>query len=425
MAKIKKVFGRQVFDSRGFPTVEAEIVLENGLAGRAIVPSGASTGALEAVELRDGGDKFVGKGVSKAVENINQIIAPKLVGLDADNQYAIDQKLLGLDGTGQKSKLGANAILAVSLACAHAAAGSQPLYRHIASLYKRAGGKKDISLPMPMVNVLNGGAHASGGVDIQEVMLMPVGAKDFAEAMEIIADVFHSLKSVLAASGQPTTVGDEGGFAPKLDSNEAALELLVKAIGKSRFEYGRTVAIALDIASSEFFAGGKYKLSSDSRELSSSEMVSWVAELAGKYEVVSIEDGCSETDWTGWAELTAKIGPKTQLVGDDLLVTNPKLLAKAIDQKAANAILIKPNQIGTLSETLEAIVMAQKAGWGTIVSHRSGETEDVSIAHIAVGTGAGQIKTGSLSRGERTAKYNELIRIAEQIGPDKLEPFSV
>lgn len=423
--KIDRIFARQVFDSRGFPTVEAEIFVENGFVGRAIVPSGASTGALEAVELRDGGDKFAGKGVAKAVSNVNQVIAPRLVGLNADDQTTLDELMLELDGTQQKSKLGANAILAVSLAVAHAASGQKPLYAHIAKLYKKAGGTKDLSLPMPMVNVLNGGAHASGGVDIQEVMLIPVGAKNFSQAMEIIADVFHCLKQILAASGQPTTVGDEGGFAPLLGSNQAALELLAEAVGKSRYEYGKDVRIALDVASSEFFKNSKYTLSSDGRELDSRQMVEWVAELAEKYHILSIEDGCAEDDWEAWANLTKKIGSKTQLVGDDLLVTNPKLLETAIAQKSANAILIKPNQIGTLSETLQAIVMAQKAGWGTIISHRSGETEDTSIAHIAVGTGAGQIKTGSLSRGERTAKYNELIRIAEQIGGDKLESLNV
>ncbi|MBW3568850.1 phosphopyruvate hydratase [Candidatus Parcubacteria bacterium] len=418
--KIKKIFSRQVFDSRGYPTVEAEVTLQDGFIGRAIVPSGASTGALEAVELRDSGKKFGGKAVYKAVENVNNIIAKELIGMEAADQSAIDKKMIELDGTEQKSSLGANAILSVSLAAAHAAAQGQPLYRHISSLYKKAGGKKDLSLPMPMVNVLNGGAHASGGVDVQEVMLVPVGAKDFDQAIEIIADVFYSLKKSLSNLGQPTTVGDEGGFAPKLESNEAALELLVEAIGKSRFKYGKDVCIALDIASSEFYQAGEYKLTSDGRELDSRQMVEWVAGLAQQYEITSIEDACAEDDWQGWKNLTKAIGAKIQLVGDDLLVTNSQLLAKAIEQKAANAILIKPNQIGTLSETIESIVMAQKAGWNTIISHRSGETEDTTIAHLAVGTGAGQIKTGSLSRGERTAKYNELIRISEQIGPGKL-----
>ena len=420
MAKIKSIKARQVFDSRGFPTVEAEVVLEDGSLGRAIVPSGASTGALEAVELRDGDDKFAGKGVSQAVNNVNEKIVPKVIGLDASDQSGLDKAMIELDGTDQKSNLGANAILSVSLAAAHAQAGNRPLYEHIAALYKKAGGSNGLSLPLPMVNVLNGGAHASGGVDIQEVMLMPVGAKDFDQAMEIIADVFHSLKKILKDSSQPTTVGDEGGFAPGLKSNEEALELLVKAIERSRFKYGQDVKLALDVASSEFYKNGKYRLSSDGTILSSEEMVNWVADLAGRYEILSIEDGLAEDDWGGWSDLNSKIGSKVQLVGDDLLVTNPKLLNKAIKNNSANAILIKPNQIGTLSETLEAIITAQNAGWATVISHRSGETEDVTISHLAVGTGAGQIKTGSLSRSERTAKYNELIRIAEQIGTDKL-----
>lgn len=424
MAKIKKIKARQVFDSRGFPTVEAEIILENGSFGRAIVPSGASTGALEAMELRDGGSKFAGKGVTQAVNNVNDKITPVVIGFEASDQAGLDKKLIDLDGTEQKSNLGANAILSVSLAAAHAEAGSRPLYEHIAKLYKKAGGKQDLSLPLPMVNVLNGGAHASGGVDIQEVMLMPVGAKDFNEAMEMIADVFHSLKKQLKISNQPTTVGDEGGFAPNLNNNEEALGLLEDSIKKSGFEYGRDIKLALDVASSEFYKNGRYKLSSDNTNLSSDEMVKWVADLSKKYQVISIEDGLAEDDWQAWGQLNEMIGSKIQLVGDDLLVTNPKLLKKAIDQKSANAILIKLNQIGTLSETLEAIILAQKAGWGTVISHRSGETEDVTISHLAVGTGAGQIKTGSLSRSERTAKYNELIRISEQIGPDKLARMS-
>ncbi|MEX2014693.1 MAG: phosphopyruvate hydratase [Candidatus Saccharimonadales bacterium] len=420
MPKIKSVKARQVFDSRGFPTVEAEVILENGSFGRAIVPSGASTGALEAMELRDGGNKFAGKGVSKAVGNVNSKIAPGIIGFEAADQTGLDKKLIELDGTEQKTNFGANAILSVSLASAYAEAGSEPLYKHIAKLYKKAGGKQGLSLPVPMVNVLNGGAHASGGVDIQEVMLIPVGAKNFNQAMEIIADVFHSLKKQLKKMKQPTTVGDEGGFAPNLNSNEEALGLLVEAIEKSRFEYGKDVKLALDIASSEFYEGKKYKLSSDNTVLSSEEMVGWVADLSKKYQIISIEDGLAEDDWEAWKKLNVEIGDTIQLVGDDLLVTNPKLLKRGIKEKSANAILIKLNQIGTLSETLEAIIMAQKAGWGTVISHRSGETEDVTISHLAVGTGAGQIKTGSLSRGERTAKYNELIRIAEQIGSDKL-----
>lgn len=408
-----------VFDSRGFPTVEAEILTDNGKLGRAIVPSGASTGTLEAVELRDGGEAFHGKGVSGALANIRDIIKPALIDMDPSDQKAIDDKLLELDGTDQKSKLGANATLAVSLACAHATAQG-PLYEHLASLYKAMGGTRDLSLPLPMVNVLNGGAHANSGVDMQEIMLIPVGARSFDQAMEMIADVFQSLKKLLASKGFATTVGDEGGFAPAVNSNKEAMQLLVDAINDSRFEYGKDIKLGLDVASSEFYKDGKYEIKSDGLSLTSEEMVNWLEGLKSEFDIVSIEDGVAEDDWAGWTSLTAKIGASTQLVGDDLLVTNPKLLRKAIDETAANAILIKPNQIGTLTETLDAIITAQNAGWNTVISHRSGETEDVTIAHLAVGTGAGQIKTGSLSRAERTAKYNELLRIGEVIGYDKL-----
>lgn len=417
--KIQDIRARMVFDSRGFPTVEAEILTDTGKIGRAIVPSGASTGTLEAVELRDGGEAFHGKGVSKAIANIRETIKPALIGMDPADQKAIDAKLLELDGTDQKSHLGANATLAVSLACAHAAADG-PLYQHLATLYKAMGGTRDLSLPLPMVNVLNGGAHASSGVDVQEIMLLPVGATSFDQAMEMIADVFHSLKKVLASKGYATTVGDEGGFAPAVSSNKEAMQLLVDAINASRFNYGTDIKLGLDVASSEFYKDGKYEIKSDKLSLTSDEMVGWLEGLKAEFDIVSIEDGVAEDDWAGWASLTAKIGANTQLVGDDLLVTNPKLLRKAIEQKAANAILIKPNQIGTLTETLDAIITAQNAGWNTVISHRSGETEDVTIAHLAVGTGAGQIKTGSLSRAERTAKYNELLRIGEVIGYDKL-----
>ena len=416
---IHDIRARMVFDSRGFPTVEAEIQTDNGKVGRAIVPSGASTGTLEAVELRDGGEAFHGKGVDKAIANIRDIIRPALIGMDPSDQKAIDDKLLELDGTDQKSKLGANATLAVSLACAHAAAEG-PLYQHLSTLYKSMGGTRDLSLPLPMVNVLNGGAHASSGVDVQEIMLIPVGATSFDQAMEMVADVFHSLKKLLASKGYATTVGDEGGFAPAVSSNKEAMQLLVDAINASRFEYGTDIKLGLDVASSEFYKDGKYEIKSDGLSLSSEEMVSWIEGLKNEFDIISIEDGVAEDDWSGWATLTAKIGDRTQLVGDDLLVTNPKLLRRAIDEKAANAILIKPNQIGTLTETLDAIITAQNAGWNTVISHRSGETEDVTISHLAVGTGAGQIKTGSLSRGERTAKYNELLRIGEVIGLDKL-----
>jgi enolase len=416
---IQDIRARMVFDSRGVPTVEAEVQTEDGKIGRATVPSGASTGTLEAVELRDGGEAFHGKGVSKAIANIHDIIRPALIGMDASDQKAIDNKLLELDGTDQKSNLGANATLAVSLACAHAAADGM-LYLHLEDLYKSMGGTHEASLPLPMVNVLNGGAHASSGVDVQEIMLIPVGAQSFDQAMEMVADVFHSLKKVLASKGYATTVGDEGGFAPAVSSNKEAMQLLVDAINTSRFEYGRDIKLGLDVASSEFYRNGKYEIKSDGLSLTSDEMVSWIEGLKNEFDIVSIEDGVAEDDWAGWAKLTAEIGDSTQLVGDDLLVTNPKLLRKAIEQKAANAILIKPNQIGTLTETLDAIVTAQNAGWNTVISHRSGETEDVTIAHLAVATGAGQIKTGSLSRAERTAKYNELLRIGEVIGYDKL-----
>lgn len=417
--KIQDIRARMVFDSRGVPTVEAEIQTEDGKTGRAIVPSGASTGTLEAVELRDGGEAFHGKGVDQAIANIRDIIRPALIGMDAADQKSIDAKLLELDGTDQKSKLGANATLAISLAAAHTAA-SGPLYEHMATLYKTMGGTRGLSLPLPMVNVLNGGAHASSGVDVQEIMLIPVGAQSFDQAMEMIADVFHSLKKLLASKGYATTVGDEGGFAPAVSSNKEAMQLLVDAINASRFEYGRDIKLGLDVASSEFYRDGKYEIKSDGLSLTSDEMVEWIEGLKNEFDIVSIEDGVAEDDWNGWTALTAKIGDRTQLVGDDLLVTNPKLLRRAIDEKAANAILIKPNQIGTLTETLDAIITAQNAGWNTVISHRSGETEDVTIAHIAVGTGAGQIKTGSLSRAERTAKYNELLRIGEVIGMDTL-----
>lgn len=414
MATITSITARMVFDSRGVPTVEAEVITTSS-HGRAIVPSGASTGIHEAVELRDGGDAFGGKGVQKAISHIQEIIAPALIGKDAADQQAIDATLLDLDGTSQKSNLGANAMLAVSLACAHAAAPGS-LYEHFAHLYRSMGGTRNPSLPRPMVNVLNGGAHASSGVDIQEIMLVPVGAQQFDTALQMVAEIFHILKQQLASKGYATTVGDEGGFAPPAKTNREALQLLVDAIDASPYSYGQDIQIALDVASSELYQGGKYIIKSDSLELSTPEMITWLAALAKDFKIMSIEDGLAEDDWTGWQQLTAQFGNTMQLVGDDLLVTNPQLLKKAIDQNAANAILIKPNQIGTITETLQAIIAAQNAGWNTIISHRSGETEDTSIAHLAVGTGAGQIKTGSMSRGERTAKYNELLRIGEQIG---------
>lgn len=408
-----------VFDSRGFPTVEADVITSDGKTGRAAVPSGASIGSHEAVELRDGGNTYGGKGVSKAIANINDVIRPALIGQDPADQQAIDKLLRELDGTDQKSVLGANAILAVSLACAYAAADG-PLFEHFARIYTAMGGTHEPSLPIPMVNVLNGGAHANSGVDIQEIMLIPIGAKSFDHAMEMVADVFHSLKKLLADAGDATTVGDEGGFASGATHNKDALRLLVDAIHHSGFTYGTDIKLALDVASSEFYKYGKYEIKCDDLSLSTDEMITWLENLAHEFDIISIEDGLAEDDWEGWTKLTSQVGDKIQIVGDDLLVTNQALLTRAINEKAANAILIKPNQIGTVSETMQAIIDAQNAGWNTIISHRSGETEDVSIAHLAVGTGAGQIKTGSLSRGERTAKYNELLRIGEQIGFDKL-----
>lgn len=419
MTKITAIHARMVFDSRGIPTVEAEVTTESTI-GRATVPSGASTGIHEAVELRDGGNRYHGKGVTVALKNITEIIAPALIGHDAADQPAIDTVLQELDGTPQKSTLGANAILAVSLACAHAASNGAPLYKHLAQLYTAMGGTRPPSLPRPMVNVLNGGAHANSGVDIQEIMLVPVGAERFDQAMEMVADVFQTLKKQLADKGFATTVGDEGGFAPAVHSNKEALQLLVDAIEASDYSYGKDIQLALDIASSELYSEGIYTLKSDGLKLSSDEMIDWITSLSREFKIMSIEDGLSEDDWHGWSKLTARLGTTMQLVGDDLLVTNPILLTKAINQQAANAILIKPNQIGTLTETLNAIITAQQSGWNTIISHRSGETEDVTIAHLAVATGAGQIKTGSLSRGERTAKYNELLRIGEEIGFDSL-----
>jgi enolase len=414
--KIKRVFGRQIFDSRGFPTVECDIELEDGSLGRAAVPSGASTGAGEALELRDGGEAFNGKGVTKAVNNINTLIAPELVGKDASAQSELDQLMCELDGTDSKSKLGANAILAVSLALAKAAAVSkkQPLYAYIADLT----GTKDLTLPMPMLNILNGGKHASGSTDIQEFMIMPVGAQTFADAMQMASEIYHALGKVLASNGYATTVGDEGGFAPSVSGGSTeALELIEAAVERAGYSLGKDVMLALDVASSELVAGAGYEFAREGKVFSTQELIAFYADLAAKFPLISLEDGLGEDDWSGWQELTRTLGDKLQLVGDDLLVTNTKLLQKAIEQKSANAILIKPNQIGTLSETIQAVQMAQKAGWNTVMSHRSGETEDATIAHLAVGLNTGQIKTGSFSRSDRIAKYNELLRIAETL-PD-------
>ena len=411
---IAKIIGRQILDSRGNPTVEADVILSNGARGRASVPSGASTGSQEAIELRDGGATYGGKAVTKAVAHITEVIAPKLVGVNVFEQRMIDQLMQQLDNTPNKANLGANAILAVSLACAKAAAASQflPLHDYIARL---AGTEKEQSLPLPMMNVMNGGQHAAGSTDIQEFMIIPSGAATFAEALEMGVNTFHTLAKVLKEAGYMTTVGDEGGYAPKVaGGNAEPLRHIMQAIRDAGYEAGKDIALGLDVASSEFYADGRYELATEKKSLSSPEMIAWLVDVTHHYPLISIEDGLSESDWPAWTQQTAELGNTIQLVGDDLLVTNTRLLAKAIEEKAANAILIKPNQIGTLSETIDAVLMAKRAGWSTIISHRSGETEDTTIAHIAVGLGAGQIKTGSLSRTDRICKYNELLRIAEE-----------
>jgi enolase len=412
MSRIAEVKGREIIDSRGNPTVEADVTLESGATGRAAVPSGASTGSREAVELRDGDPKrFSGKGVRKAVEHINGTIRKLAVGLDAEDQSGLDGKLIAADGTDNKSKLGANAILAVSLAAAHAAARDRkmPLYRHLA-------GGRDPVMPLPMMNIINGGAHADNSVDIQEFMILPMGAPSLSEAVRYGAEVFHALKQVLHAQGLNTAVGDEGGFAPDLKSNEAALQVILQAIEKAGYQAGKDIYLGLDVASTEFYKNGVYELESEGRKFTSSEFADYLAALAAKYPIVTIEDGMSEGDWDGWAVLTQKLGRKLQLVGDDVFVTNTKIFAEGISKKIANAILIKPNQIGTLTETLAAIDMASKARYASIVSHRSGETEDATIADIAVATAATQIKTGSMSRSDRVAKYNQLLRIEGELG---------
>ena len=412
MSLITNLRAREILDSRGNPTVEADVLLETGAVGRAAVPSGASTGTREAVELRDGDPKrYHGKGVLKAVANVNEVIRPALIGMDAVAQREIDEKLIELDGTPNKSKLGANAILAVSLAVAQAAArdAEVPLYRYL-------GGKGPFVLPVPMMNILNGGAHADNSVDMQEFMIVPVGAPTMREAVRYGAEVFHTLKKVLAERGLHTTVGDEGGFAPDLPSNEAAIELILEAIEKTGYRPGEDIWLALDAASSEFHRDGKYVLASEGAEYDSAGFVDYLAAWVEKYPILSIEDGMAEDDWEGWKLLTERLGNKVQLVGDDLFVTNPAILQEGIDKGIANSILIKVNQIGTLTETLDCIEKATEAGYTSVVSHRSGETEDVSIADIAVGTAATQIKTGSLSRTDRVAKYNRLMRIEDQLG---------
>ncbi len=409
---ITGIIGRQIIDSRGNPTVEADVYLEGGTFGRAAVPSGASTGAGEALELRDGGEHYGGKGVSKAVANINTIIRERLTGFNAADQTGLDNTLIELDGTDNKANLGANAILAVSLAAAKAVANARrmPLHDYIAEMT----GTTQQSLPLPMMNVMNGGQHAAGSTDVQEYMIIPVGAETFTDAMRIGTEVFHALAKVLKEAGYGTTVGDEGGYAPAVkNGNREPLELIAKAVEKAGYTLGKDVSLALDVASSELYENGVYTLATEGRTVSAAELIEWYDAIRSEFPIVSIEDGLDENDWSSWTELTAKLGNDMQLVGDDLLVTNTKLLQRGIDEKAANAILIKPNQIGTLTETITAVQTAQKAGWNTVMSHRSGETEDVTIAHLAVGLGCGQIKTGSLSRTDRIAKYNELLRIAE------------
>lgn len=416
MSKIVNVVGFEVMDSRGNPTVMAEVTLDSGAVGSACAPSGASTGSREALELRDGDkSRYLGKGVLKAVANINQAIKPLLLGKDAAEQRNIDKIMIDADGTENKSKLGANAILAVSLATAKAAAIDKkvPLYAHIADINGTAG---KYTLPVPMMNIINGGEHADNNVDIQEFMIQPVAAPNFHEALRMGAEVFHSLKKVLSARGLNTAVGDEGGFAPNLPSNEAALEVIAEAIANAGYKLGVDITLALDCAASEFYKDGVYDLAGEGKKFSSTEFADYLATLAAKYPILSIEDGMDESDWAGWGDLTKKIGSKIQLVGDDLFVTNTKILKEGIDKGIANSILIKFNQIGSLSETLDAIKMAQHAGYTAVISHRSGETEDTTIADLAVATSAGQIKTGSLSRSDRIAKYNRLLRIEAELG---------
>jgi len=416
MSKITKVTALEIIDSRGNPTVEAVVELDSGATGRAASPSGASTGSREAVELRDGvvkgkANRYLGKGVSKAVKNVDTVLAKTVIGMDAQDQGGVDAAMCEADGTHNKAKLGANAILAVSLATAKAAAAENnlPLYRHL-------GGISSRTLPVPMMNVINGGAHADNNIDIQEFMILPVGAPSFSEAMRWGAEVFHTLKAVLKAKKLNTAVGDEGGFAPNLASNVAALDCLLEAIEKAGYKPGKDIYLGLDVASTEFFEKGKYHLHGEGKSFTPDQFADYLAGIVAKYPVISIEDGMAESDWTGWATLTKKLGGKVQLVGDDLFVTNTKILREGIKKNIANSILIKPNQIGTLTETLEAIQMATDAGYSSVVSHRSGETEDATIADIAVGTTATQIKTGSLCRSDRMAKYNQLLRIEHELG---------
>jgi enolase len=411
MSEIVEVIGREVLDSRGNPTVEVEVVLDSGATGRAIVPSGASTGEYEAVELRDGGSRYMGKGVLRAVENVNNHIAQVVIGMDATNQRALDNALIELDGTENKSRLGANAMLGVSMSVAHAAASELEL-----PLYRAIGGPHAHVLPVPMMNVINGGAHADNNVDLQEFMIMPVGAPSFREAVRWGVETYHTLKKVLADRGLSTAVGDEGGFAPNLSSNEAAVGILVEAIEKAGFAPGTDIAIALDPAMSELYRDGAYHLTGEGKVLSAPQMVEWWTALVDRYPIISIEDGMAENDWAGWAQLTTALGSRIQLVGDDLFVTNTRRLQMGIDQSVANSVLIKVNQIGTLSETLDTVELATRHSYTSVMSHRSGETEDSTIADLAVATNCGQIKTGAPARSDRVAKYNQLLRIEELLG---------
>ncbi|MDR2336548.1 MAG: phosphopyruvate hydratase [Candidatus Nomurabacteria bacterium] len=425
--KIKTIRARQILDSRGNPTVEADVTLESGAFGRAAVPSGASTGSGEALELRDGGAAYGGKGVLLAVDNANSKIAKVLVGADGNDQKTVDRTMLELDGTENKSNLGANAILAVSLATAKAAASAKkiPFYKHVQEISDTA--PHEMSLPMPMMNVMNGGEHADWATDFQEYMIMPLSAETMADALRMGAEVFHALKKVLQEQGYATTVGDEGGYAPKVkNGNNEPLERIKQAIVVAGYELGKDISLAMDVASSEFFDGEKYILKTTGEAKTSDDMINWYQWIMDNFPVVSVEDGLAENDWWGWQNLNARLGDKLQLVGDDLLVTNVKLLQKAIEEKACNAILIKPNQIGSLSETIDAVKLAKQNNFRTVMSHRSGETEDTTIAHLAVGLGCGEIKTGSLSRSDRIVKYNELLRIAEADSKLKLaRPFIV
>ena len=409
MSTIKSVHAREILDSRGNPTVEVEVELDDKTIGRAAVPSGASTGAFEAAELRDGGVRYLGKGVQTAVNNVNKKIAPVVIGLDAQAQRDLDMKMIELDGSKNKSNLGANAILGVSLATARAVALSKNQ-----SLFKYLGGQEAKTLPVPMMNILNGGAHADTNVDIQEFMIAPIGAENFKESIRWGAEIYHSLKSVLKKKGLATSIGDEGGFAPNLESNRAALDLILVAIESAGFKAGSQIALAMDVAATEFFADGKYKF--EGKQLTSDQMIDYYSELVQSYPLVSIEDPLDEDDWSGWAKLTANLGEKIQIVGDDLFVTNPERLQRGIDSKTANALLVKVNQIGSLTETIDAVNLAHKNNYKSMMSHRSGETEDTTIADLAVALNCGQIKTGAPARSERVAKYNQLLRIEEELG---------